>query len=43
MYNYAESESTNFGAMEEMAVKYGVKIKRWPTTRSPRSRRPGSR
>jgi TRAP-type mannitol/chloroaromatic compound transport system substrate-binding protein len=30
MYNYAESEASNFAAMEEMAVKYGVKIKRWP-------------
>jgi TRAP-type mannitol/chloroaromatic compound transport system substrate-binding protein len=30
IYNYAESEAMNFGAMEEMATKYGVKIKRWP-------------
>jgi TRAP-type mannitol/chloroaromatic compound transport system substrate-binding protein len=30
IYNYAETEAFNFGAMEEMAVKYGVKIKRWP-------------
>jgi TRAP-type mannitol/chloroaromatic compound transport system substrate-binding protein len=27
--NYAESESTNFGAMEEMTKKHGVQIKRW--------------
>jgi TRAP-type mannitol/chloroaromatic compound transport system substrate-binding protein len=30
MYNYAESESTNFGAMDEMVKKHGVQIKRWP-------------
>jgi TRAP-type mannitol/chloroaromatic compound transport system substrate-binding protein len=27
--NYAESEASNFGAMEEMAKKHGVQIKRW--------------
>jgi TRAP-type mannitol/chloroaromatic compound transport system substrate-binding protein len=30
MYTYAETEAMQFAAMEEMAVKYGVKIKRWP-------------
>jgi len=30
LYNYAESESAQFGVMKEMESKYGVKIKRWP-------------
>ena len=30
MYNYAESEVTKFGAMDEMVEKHGVQIKRWP-------------
>ena len=29
LHNYAESESTNFGAMAEMTNKHGVQIKRW--------------
>ena len=30
MHTYADSEAKNFGAMKEMATKYGVKRKRWP-------------
>lgn len=30
MHTYAESEAKNFGAMKEMATKYGVKRMRWP-------------
>ena len=29
-HTYAETEAKNFGAMKEMATKYGVKIRRWP-------------
>ena len=29
MYNYAESEAANPAAMDEMATKHGVQIKRW--------------
>ena len=30
MYTYVETEAKNFGAMQEMGTKHGVKIKRWP-------------
>lgn len=30
MFTYAETEAMNFGAMEVMAKKHGVNIRRWP-------------
>ena len=30
MHTYAETEAKNFGAMDVMAKKHGVKLRRWP-------------